>query len=550
MLGDQVTERFGARSPTRVPVSRARAFWGAWVLALSLGLALAVVAPMLRDLAVVFTARIRFPFDIDWIESGQLYHARRLLDGAPIYRDASQGFLPHPYPPFHYVVLGALAPMFGLSHATGRALSVACTVAVMFALAWATYRTATRPRTPSTTASHSRVASRASVATEPRARWSLRALGLVLGLLVLGAVARTYPHVYGWYDLARSDALAAALPIAAGMVLALPSGAITRRRTLVAALLLTAGMYTKQTCVFFVPALVATTWLEDRRRAWELLFATALFSSVTLVALEVATRGAFHGWLLSTQAHALELRRLPESVMLVVNACPTMLLVPVVLVFFRRAKRTPSRFTRHLTGLWLAAWPASFAPYLKAFGAANNLIPLFLLSAAITFVWIADLASQRSATDLPAVAVTIAAGLLAVGSARFDVGRFAPSEALRAEMRQILDEGRALPGSISCPLHPFLATQLGKGGEQPSLLAHVDAFFAKRPGVTLASYVDDLRARKPDWVVSANMEIERELTAALAEDYEYSHNFHPIQSPRVELLHSVPRMAFRRRPGR
>ena len=100
---------------------------------------LAPAAWQIAALVWIFASRITYPMDIEWMEGGALLHAHRFLRGEPVYGPPSQGFIPYPYPPLHFVTIAAVGKVFGLDYWTGRAVSIfffALACAVIFREAW------------------------------------------------------------------------------------------------------------------------------------------------------------------------------------------------------------------------------------------------------------------------------------------------------------------------------------------------------------------------------------------------------------------------------
>lgn len=497
-----------------------------------LGLATAVLA---LDVATVSAARVRFPFDLDWVEGGQLAHALRILEGKPIYGAAD--FLPHPYPPLHYAVLAAVGAVTGLSLTMARLVSVASWLFALAIGAGALYREGQRI---------------------PGGWWTKRSASMVIVVAGVGLSLRTYPYAHGWFDLARQDTMLAALVAGAAVLASLDrrAHAHAHAHAVTAGLVLAAAVFVKQTAIFFAVGLVLFVALQSRRglfasvnarsRPVALALGFVVPSAVAFVWLDVQSAGAFHGWLASTGGHGIEVGRIFGGLWVVVEASPLLLAVPLMMWW---ARGRLGRASQVLVALWLAALPASLLPYAKMYGAHNNLIPLLLTSAVLPLSLALD-AWRARGRAWPFSAVVAAATLLIVGG-RFDTRRFAPNEEVTRAMAANLAEVKALPGTLACPVHPFLAHQVGKGPAQSSWLSFADAKTAGRP-VDRDRYVADLIARGDDWIVLTNMPVEWDgaLAAGIADAYVWDHNFSTPPPGQPTTFHSMPRMAFRRRAQR
>ena len=75
-------------------------------------------------LSVAITARITYPYDLEWMEGGMLHHALRIQNGEGIYVPPSIDFIPYLYTPLYPSLLAMLGGAFGLTYTLGRAISV------------------------------------------------------------------------------------------------------------------------------------------------------------------------------------------------------------------------------------------------------------------------------------------------------------------------------------------------------------------------------------------------------------------------------------------
>jgi hypothetical protein len=80
--------------------------------------------------------RLRWPYDLEWMEGGMLAHAWWLLQGEPLYGPPNPDFVPFLYPPGYSALLAALGGVVGLSPALGRGVSIAGTLAAAAAIAF------------------------------------------------------------------------------------------------------------------------------------------------------------------------------------------------------------------------------------------------------------------------------------------------------------------------------------------------------------------------------------------------------------------------------
>lgn len=86
----------------------------------------AVAAFALAYMAVyigVVCFRIRYPFELEWMEGGVLEHVRRVLVGKPVYVKPSLDFITFLYTPLYYFACAALSKVIGLSFFSLRLVS-------------------------------------------------------------------------------------------------------------------------------------------------------------------------------------------------------------------------------------------------------------------------------------------------------------------------------------------------------------------------------------------------------------------------------------------
>ncbi|HVR19832.1 MAG TPA: hypothetical protein VMS65_09050, partial [Polyangiaceae bacterium] len=106
--------------------------WAAHVLSLG-ALALAAGLALRAVYAFFFVSlrRLRYPYELEWMEGGMLGHALQLLAGKPLYPEPSPDFVPFIYGPL-YSYAGALAAgIFGPSLFALRLVSFASTLVVL-----------------------------------------------------------------------------------------------------------------------------------------------------------------------------------------------------------------------------------------------------------------------------------------------------------------------------------------------------------------------------------------------------------------------------------
>ena len=458
-------------------------------------------------------ARMRFPLDIDWLEGGEIYHAWRLHGGLPIYRAATEGFLPFPYPPLYFAILAWMGTIFPIDFASGRALSLAAFVVTI---------------------------TTSGLAVALHAKTQSLVQRLVVAIVAGASVACTYANVEGYYDLARVDSLGIAFAVVAAF-------ALLRGRwgTVVAGIAATAAIYTKQTMVFPVTALILAAWIDDRRRAT--LFAAIVvgLSSSALLGLQLATHGAFLRWITDLRHNTVVWSRLVRGPVRLTVVMPWLPLIPLVAAWLAGKRRLSSR-ARIWLFLWLGSLPAGLLPYAKEYGFVNNFIPIAATSGPAALLLALDLLDAASFRARAGLGIAWGAIFLAK---TYDPERFRPSADAVARAHVLEQEIRGLSVDVLCPIHPLLVVHAGHPEEQAPLLSHLDAIGGKM-GPSLESYLAYVLARRPDYVLFDDIPIEDFIKSGIASAYERDPSFDASRGPRsgsAAPFMPVPQSLYRRR---
>ena len=213
---------------------------------------LIVVFSVLFLLLFLYTAlrRMRYPFELEWIESGVLVSVRRIVHGQGLYVAPSIDFVPFLYAPLFFYVSAAMTKLTGVSYAATRLVSTLSTLgscAVIYAF----------------------------VFTETR-----RQLAAIAGA---GLFLACYPLVEAFYDIGRTDSLYVFF-----MLLALFCS--RRGKPVLAALAWVLCFQTKQTLLPAAFVLLCADWEHPRRILLGLGTFGAVLGGSILVAESCPTR--------------------------------------------------------------------------------------------------------------------------------------------------------------------------------------------------------------------------------------------------------------------
>lgn len=208
-------------------------------------------------LAYVATAlvRMRFPFELEWMEGSMVDHVRRVLAHQPVYVRPSIDFTPYLYTPLFYYVSAALAKVTGIGFLPLRLVSFGASLG-SFALI---YR----------------------IARDESGSWRT-------GVLAVGVFAATYRLSGAWFDLARVDSLYLFFVLAAlYLVRFRPSW----QAWSAAGLLLVLAYQTKQSGALIAAPLLAYALHADWRKGLVLAITTVAGIAGSSWLLNEATEG-------------------------------------------------------------------------------------------------------------------------------------------------------------------------------------------------------------------------------------------------------------------
>jgi len=192
--------------------------------------------------------RLRYPFELEWMEGSIVEHVRRAAAGEALYARPSIDFVAYLYPPFYYYVSALAATVTGMGFLPLRAVSLTASLGV-FAVIYALIKRDT-----------------ASPYT---------------ALIAVGLFAATYRASGAWLDTARVDSLFLLLLLAGVYLVRFGT---SYRSIAIAGALFALSALTKQTAVVIVPSVILYLALVDRRQGLVLAGAfAATFGGATLI---------------------------------------------------------------------------------------------------------------------------------------------------------------------------------------------------------------------------------------------------------------------------
>jgi hypothetical protein len=382
--------------------------------------------------AVLFVAlaRIRYPYELEWLEGAVLQSCSHLLRGLPLYPPPSLAYTPLNYPPLYFMLSAAAMLVMGEGFAAMRAVSLASALA-LFAMVFLFAR---------------RVTGRA---------WA--------GGLAVGLFAACYRAGGAWLDVGRLDSLSLALLL--GGTLVLDADRRPWRGPILSALLVVLAFLAKPTAlVMFHPVLIWSA-IDERRRGIRLacLLAAGLLAAV--FALDAWSAGGFSYYTFAVASRRPFEWRLAGQFPLhdfLLPLAPALAVVGAALAV--RATRRPLRPLGTFFSLAAGSVAATWVLRTHIGCYENVLIPVHLSVMSLAAVAYARLVraapvsnAARWLAPLAGVALVAQLALLA-----WDPRLQIPTARDRAEGDALVENLRGRPGRVLVPSHPYLLMLAGK----------------------------------------------------------------------------------------
>ncbi|MFN3307282.1 MAG: ArnT family glycosyltransferase [Candidatus Kapaibacteriota bacterium] len=198
--------------------------------------------------AYVMFSRLQYPYQLEWMEGGEVEHIQRLLDGKKIYCEPSMEFIPYIYTPFYYYIGVGLSIFDEPSLHTMRVISIVSFLLSLFF----TYKIVffvTRNKF-----------------------WSLIGSGIFL---------LSYSNTGFWYDIARVDTTANLFLIISLYLLVKADN--NKWNWFFSSLFSFLAFYTKQTYFPVTFFLIISLFFKNKKLAWK--FSSLYFGLIALTTL-------------------------------------------------------------------------------------------------------------------------------------------------------------------------------------------------------------------------------------------------------------------------
>jgi 4-amino-4-deoxy-L-arabinose transferase-like glycosyltransferase len=376
----------------------------------------------------VAALRLRYPFELEWIEGGHVDHVRRILAGEPLYARPSVDFIAFIYTPLYFYLSAGLAMLIGVGFPALRLVSFASSLGCFLLL----YRLARR---------------------ETGSRFA--------GVLAVGFFAATYRLSGGWWDIARVDSLLLLLLLAGIYYLRAEP---TPRHLVVAGVLLWLAFLSKQQAAIMGLALAAGVMVHSRRQAGYFLAAFLL----PLLVSNLLLNRVFHSWYnyYVWQLPLVHPWNPPAYVTFwTKDLLPSLwLMMGLAAYYLVRQLRGGDRrrgllYLAALGGVVTSSWMSR----LHVGGYVNVIIPahaMFALLGALGAWEVFALAARKPAGWRRNVVYGLC--LLQLAMLHYNPAQFVPTREDAAAGRDFIALLSTLPGEVFVPDHGYLPTLAGK----------------------------------------------------------------------------------------
>jgi hypothetical protein len=370
--------------------------------------------------------RLRYPFELEWLESGVLLSVRRILAGQGLYVAPSTDFVPYLYAPLYFYLVATVAKLTSVSYVALRAVSIVGTLGCCGLIY-------------------------AFIACETRRR-----LAAIAGA---GLFLACYPLVGNFYDIGRVDSLYV-------FFLLLALFCARRGHPVLAALACVLCFQTKQSSLIVAIVLLSADW-QHRRRIVVGLGTFAAVLGASLLWMNRATEGWYSFYLFHVAGGFKTVWRevflyLPQDVLAPMGIA--LLLGLAAWAFTGVALR--SRAASFYVAVTIALYASVGYIGAHAGSSANTYMPVYAWTAILFAVAFARLLThlEQSGGVRAALATTLvlAAAATQLALLLYNPGRYLPTPTVREARQRFIDQIRSMPGDVYIFSHGYDAVLAGK----------------------------------------------------------------------------------------
>jgi 4-amino-4-deoxy-L-arabinose transferase-like glycosyltransferase len=409
----------------------------------------------------VVAGRIRYPYELEWMEGAMLHQVLQLLQGAPLYGDPTPDFMPALYMPLYYSVSSLSVLLLGESLFALRVVSVLATV-VTFGLLFV-------------------------IARRVSGSWCAALLAMLL-------FAWIYPHNAFWFDLARLDSLwTMALVFTVYALLRLRDAPSVSAVSFVAVCFLIAFL-TKQASLFLLPfiTLALLCWSGWRYTLQFCVICGAMLL-LSLIVLQLTTGGRF--WFFTFEmasTHGVTVAGFRRFGLDILFSIPLLVLLAAIFPLLQ-----PVAWRQRVGWLLILIGFVFLSMLSRAYAGAffNVLMPLHACVALLAALGFSFLVERLRLALLPVLLLLLVLGGLSweMYRGRYEPKDQLPTQASLAAHQQLVARLSAVDGKVCVASHGYLGWLAGKSfcahntqltdiltGSDPAIVQSVREAFRQR----------------------------------------------------------------------
>ncbi len=380
----------------------------------------------------VAISRIGYPFELNWMEGGQLDVVERILDGKPIYTEPSMEYVPFIYTPLYYLLAAFISSLMGPGFMALRLVSVISTLFCII-LIYLFVKHDTKSN--------------------------------FLGAVSAGLFAALYKVGGNWMDIGRHDSLNLFILLSALFIIRFYRSS---KSYLIAGILLFLAFFTQQSSVILIIFILGYGIIYNRKSILPIMLSTV----VLIVGSTLIMDKFYHNWYSYFVVELPLNREISTSniILFWTEGLFRTCMVPLGFIIyhlysnFKSARRQPG----WSFNLFAGAGMISMAWFLQVHSGslANALMPAYAIITILFGISLNDILKRlKSKPDLDQSKLLDIVYLLVILqfiTLVYDPRHLIPSRADRAAGEEFIESISKVDGDIFIPAHGYLAARAGK----------------------------------------------------------------------------------------
>ncbi len=377
--------------------------------------------------------RIRYPYELEWLEGGAVEHVARILAGEKLYVHPSADFIPFIYPPLYFYVASLVSKLTGLGFTPLRLVSFLSSLGSML-LVYLFVKRETRHR--------------------------------FAGFLAACLFAATFRLSGAWMDVARVDSLFLLLLLGSFYIVRFREGP---KWYIVAGALVTLAFLTKQIALAAAVPVMLYTVLVDRRRSMWFIAAAILPPASSLLALDALHGGFFRYYIVDLPRQHAIVKRYALSFWTIDLGLPLSiaLILAILYLYVQHLRGRRVQFLFYLCAA-SGAVGGSWISKMHQGSYSNALLPAYaviavLFGLGLHTAW--ELIRREPLRRYPfAETLLIIAGIIQFAGLAYNPAKQVPTQRDRRAGDMLVETLSQSEGDIFIPFHPYYASMAGKRG--------------------------------------------------------------------------------------